>query len=43
MQRQAVKFHERCMQEMSPITDRKGDRARDEAGNPLQAAGMFFA
>lgn len=33
--RQAVKLHERCMQEISPITDRKGDPVRDEAGNPL--------
>lgn len=33
--RQAVKLHERCMQEISPITDRKGEQVRDEAGNPL--------
>lgn len=33
--RQAVKLHERCMQEVSPMTDRKGDPIRDEAGNPL--------
>ena len=33
--RQAVKLHERCMQEVSPITDRKGDQVTDEAGNPL--------
>ena len=33
--RQAVKLHERCMQEVSPMTDRKGDPVRDEAGNPL--------
>lgn len=33
--RQAVKLHERCMQEISPVTDRKGEQVRDEAGNPL--------
>lgn len=33
--RQAVKLHERCMQEISPITDRKGEHVKDEAGNPL--------
>lgn len=33
--RQAVKLHERCMQEVSPIMDRKGEQVRDEAGNPL--------
>ncbi len=33
--RQAVKLHERCMQEVSPITDRKGEQVKDEAGNPL--------
>lgn len=33
--RQAVKLHERCMQEVSPITDRKGEQVTDEAGNPL--------
>lgn len=33
--RQAVKLHERCMQEISPIIDRKGQQVTDEAGNPL--------
>lgn len=33
--RQAVKLHERCMQEVSPIIDRKGQQVTDEAGNPL--------
>lgn len=33
--RQAVKLHERCMQEVAPFTDRKGDQIRDEDGNPL--------
>lgn len=33
--RQAVKLHERCMQEVSPMIDRKGDPVRDEDGNPL--------
>lgn len=33
--RQAVKLHERCMQEVSPILDRKGQQVTDEAGNPL--------
>ncbi len=33
--RQAVKLHERCMQEISPITDRKGEQVTDEGGNPL--------
>ena len=33
--RQAVKLHERCMQEISPVTDRKGEQVKDEAGNPL--------
>jgi phage terminase small subunit len=33
--RQAVKLHERCMQEISPIVDRKGMQVTDEAGNPL--------
>lgn len=33
--RQAVKLHERCMQEVSPIIDRKGQQVTDGAGNPL--------
>ncbi|MGB0662796.1 MAG: terminase small subunit [Pontibacterium sp.] len=32
---QAVKLHERCMQEVSPKTDRKGDAIRDDEGNPV--------
>lgn len=33
--RQAVKLHERCMQEVSPVVDRKGQQVTDETGNPL--------
>lgn len=33
--RQAVKLHERCMQEVAPFTDRKGEHIHDENGNPL--------
>lgn len=33
--RQAVKLHERCMQEVEPFTDRKGDQVIDKDGNPL--------
>lgn len=33
--RQAVKLHERCMQEIIPFTDRKGDHIHDEQGHPL--------
>lgn len=33
--RQAVKLHERCMQEIAPILDRKGEQVTDDAGNPL--------
>src|SRR5690554_2819403 len=33
--RQAVKLHERCMQEVVPLTDRKGRQIRDDDGNPL--------
>lgn len=33
--RQAVKLHERCMQEIVPLTDRKGRQIRDDDGNPL--------
>lgn len=32
---QAVKLHERCMQEVAPLTDRKGNQIRDDDGNPL--------
>lgn len=33
--RQAVKLHERCMQEVAPIIDRRGQQVRDDDGNPL--------
>lgn len=33
--KQAVKLHERCMQEIEPFTDRKGEQIRDKDGNPL--------
>ena len=33
--RQAVKLHERCMQEVEPFTDRKGEHIHDEEGRPL--------
>lgn len=33
--KQAVKLHERCMQEVDPILDRRGQQIRDDAGNPL--------
>lgn len=33
--RQAVKLHERCMQEVDPVLDRRGQQIRDDAGNPL--------
>ena len=33
--RQAQKLHERCMQEIEPYTDRKGNQIHDEDGNPL--------
>jgi phage terminase small subunit len=33
--RQAVKLHERCMQEISPVTDRKGQQVLDEQGRPV--------
>lgn len=33
--RQAVKLHERCMQEIKPYTDRKGEQIYDEDGNAL--------
>lgn len=32
---QAVKLHERCMQEIEPYTDRKGNHIHDDKGNPL--------
>lgn len=33
--RQAVKLHERCMQEVEPITDRRGEEIKDEAGKTI--------
>lgn len=33
--RQAVKLHERCMQEIEPFRDRKGEHVHDEHGRPL--------
>lgn len=33
--RQAQKLHERCMQEVRPFTDRKGEQIYDDDGNPL--------
>lgn len=33
--RQAVKLHERCMQEIRPFTDRSGEQVHDEDGHPL--------
>ncbi|WP_372830989.1 terminase small subunit [Pontibacterium sp.] len=33
--RQAVKLHERCMQEVTPKTDRKGEQLKDEEGNAI--------
>lgn len=33
--RQAVKLHERCMQEISPVLDLKGQHVKDENGNLL--------
>ena len=33
--RQAVKLHERCMQEIEPFTDRKGNHIHDDNGHPL--------
>jgi len=32
---QAVKLHERCMQEISPFTDKKGNHLVDEQGRPI--------
>lgn len=34
---QAIKIHERCMQEVKPITTRSGDQVTDDDGNPLYA------
>lgn len=33
--RQAVKLHERCMQEVEPITDRRGEEITDEQGRKI--------
>lgn len=33
--RQAVKLHERCMQEVEPLTDRKGEALFDEKGRMI--------
>jgi len=33
--RQAVKLHERCMQEVEPITDRRGDELKDDEGKTI--------
>jgi phage terminase small subunit len=33
--RQAVKLHERCMQEVEPITDRRGEEIKDEQGRTI--------
>lgn len=33
--RQAVKLHERCMQEVEPITDRRGEEITDEQGRTI--------
>ena len=33
--KQAVKLHERCMQEVVPFTDRRGEQLHDESGRPL--------
>ena len=35
--RQAVKIHERCMQEVDPITTRTGDEIKDEDGKTIYA------
>lgn len=35
--RQAVKLHERCMQEVVPVIDRKGEHVQDDEGHPLYA------
>ncbi|EMM3172373.1 terminase small subunit [Serratia marcescens] len=33
--RQSVKIHERCMQEIEPFTDAKGNHIHDDKGRPL--------
>jgi len=33
--RQAVKLHERCMQEVEPLTDRRGEEITDEQGRTV--------
>lgn len=33
--RQAVKLHERCMQEVEPIADRRGEEIKDEQGKTI--------
>ncbi|MEG3112125.1 terminase small subunit [Pantoea sp. T14] len=33
--RQAVKLHERCMQKVEPITDRRGEEITDEQGRTI--------
>ncbi|MFP1767270.1 terminase small subunit [Lonsdalea quercina] len=33
--RQAVKLHERCMQEVEPITDRRGEEVTDDQGRTI--------
>lgn len=35
--RQAVKLHERCMQEIEPVTDRRGEEIKDESGKTIFA------
>lgn len=32
---QAVKLHERCMQEIEPFTDKKGEQIYDDQGRPI--------
>ena len=34
---QAAKLHQRCMQEIVPLVDRRGQKIRDDEGNPLYA------
>ena len=33
--RQAVKLHERCMQEVEPLTDRRGEEIKDDQGRTI--------